>query len=129
MYLEWKFHVTILTTTKVIQKNVLRGGGGVQFLPPFPPTRIGLRGQLDFLQDSLINSIEASKQKYYCRMSNKLIWRKDWTFWLFWLFLCWSETLLSETLISYHPILRFVPTIDYQQLICHTKILVKLFKI
>ena len=28
--------------------------------------------QLNFLQDSLIDSIEASKQKYYCRMTNKL---------------------------------------------------------
>ena len=28
--------------------------------------------QLNFLKDSLIDSIEASKQKYYCRMTNKL---------------------------------------------------------
>ena len=28
--------------------------------------------QLNFLQDSLIDSIEASKQKYYCRMTNML---------------------------------------------------------
>ena len=33
---------------------------------------ICLRRQLNFLQDCLIDSIEASKQKYYCRMTNKL---------------------------------------------------------
>ena len=33
--------------------------------------------QLNFLQDSLIDSIEASKQKYYCRMTNKLTNAKE----------------------------------------------------
>ena len=28
------------------------------------------RRQLNFLQDRLIDSIKASKQKYYCRMTN-----------------------------------------------------------
>ena len=31
-----------------------------------------LRRQLNCLQDRLNDSIEASKQKYYCRMTNKL---------------------------------------------------------
>ena len=31
LFLEWKFYVKILTTTEVIQKNVLEGGGGVSF--------------------------------------------------------------------------------------------------
>ena len=32
--LDWKFDVKILTTTEVIQKNVLEGGGGREVLPP-----------------------------------------------------------------------------------------------
>ena len=32
-----------------------------------------IKRQLNILQDRIITSIEASKQKYYCRMTNKLI--------------------------------------------------------
>ena len=32
-----------------------------------------IKRQLNILQDRIITSTEASKQKYYCRMTNKLI--------------------------------------------------------
>ena len=34
---------------------------------------ICLRRQLNFFQERLIDSIEDPKQKYYCKMTNKLI--------------------------------------------------------
>ena len=39
--------------------------------------KICLRRLLNVLQDHLIDSIEASKQKYYCRMTNKLTNAKE----------------------------------------------------
>ena len=39
------------------------------------------------------------------------------------------NALLLVTLVSYHPILRSIPTIDYLQLLFHRMILVKVFKI
>ena len=32
-----------------------------------------IKRQLNILQDCIITAIQASKQKYYCRMTNKLI--------------------------------------------------------
>ena len=40
-----------------------------------------------------------------------------------------TNALLLVTLVSYHPILRSIPTIDHLQLLFHKMTLVKLFKI
>ena len=122
-----------------------------------------LRRQLNCLQDRLNDSIEASKQKYYCRMTNKLT-NAEKSSKAYWSILksflnnkkiplipplfyenCFitnfkekielstlsllTNALLWVTLVSYHPILRSITTIDYLQLLFRRMILVKLFKI
>ena len=122
-----------------------------------------LRRQFNCLKDCLNDSIEASKQKYYCRMSNKLTnaEKSSKAYWsilksflnnkkiplipplfyencfitnfkekaeLFNSFFA-HQCCLMSILVSHHPVLRSIPTIDYLQLLFHKMVLVKLFKI